>query len=103
MWILVEFLSANEVVAAGASFLAATSLHYALGRAWIFQGTRRKVVSGYGFFLVNAGVGVVLTMGLFAALMSVSSMSYLVARVIVSVFAGLVMFLLNAMLNFKQL
>ena len=30
-------------------------------------------------------------------------MNYLVARVVVSVFAGLAMFVLNAVLNFKRL
>jgi len=53
--------------------------------------------------LINAGIGLSVTVSLFAALVCWTSMSYLVARIIVSAFAGLVMFLLNAMLNFKQL
>jgi len=103
MWLLVEVLKVNKVLAAGASFLGATSLHYFLGRNWIFRGTARAVVSGYGYFLINAGIGLVLTVALFAALISWTPVNYLVARIVVSVFAGLVMFLLNAMLNFKQL
>lgn len=103
MWVLVELLGANKVFAAGASFLAATSIHYAFGRSWIFRGTERPVVTGYGYFLINAAIGLVLTVSLFAALISWTPINYLAARVIVSVFAGLVMFLLNAMLNFKQL
>ena len=40
---------------------------------------------------------------LFDALVRFTPIHYLVARVIVSVFAGLVMFLLNAVLNFRRL
>jgi len=103
MWVLVELISVNKVFAAGVSFLGATSLHYIFGRNWIFRGTSRAVASGYGYFLINGGIGLVLTLALFAALISWTPINYLVARVAVSVFAGLVMFLLNAMLNFKQL
>lgn len=103
MWALIELVGANTLVAAGIGFVAATSLHYALGRSWIFRGTERSAVAGYGYFLVNAGIGMVLTISLFAALLSWTSINYLIARVVVSIFAGLVMFVLNALLNFKQL
>jgi putative flippase GtrA len=103
MWVLVELMGASKVFAAGISFLAATSLHYVFGRSWIFRGTERKAAAGYGYFLINAGIGLTVTVSLFAALVSWTPMSYLVARVLVSVFAGLVMFMLNAVLNFKQL
>lgn len=103
MWVLVELLGTNKVFSAGASFLAATSLHYMFGRSWIFRGTERAAATGYGYFLINAAIGLALTVSLFAALISWTSVNYLIARVIVSIFAGLVMFVLNAVLNFKQL
>ena len=103
MWVLVELMGANKVFAAGISFLVATSLHYVIGRNWIFRGTERKAAAGYGYFLINARIGLTVTVSLFAGLVSWTPMSYLLARVIVSVFAGLVMFMLNAVLNFKQL
>jgi putative flippase GtrA len=103
MWMLVDLVGANKVFSAGASFLAATSLHYAFGRGWVFKGTERDVATGYGYFLINAAIGMTLTVSIFAALISWTSMNYLIARIIVSVFAGLAMFILNATLNFKQL
>ena len=103
MWVLVELFDANEVFSAGASFLAATSLHYTLGRSWVYRGTQRGVAAGYGYFLMNAGLGLALTVSLFAVLISWTSMNYLVARVLVSIFAGLAMFVPNATLNFKQI
>jgi putative flippase GtrA len=102
MWTLVDVLDMNELLAAGASFVAANALHYVFAQAWIYHGTRRPWGEGYGYFLLNAGGGLALTLMLFAACMRWTSMHYLVARTVVSVFAGLMMFLLNATLNFKR-
>jgi putative flippase GtrA len=102
LWILVEWAGMNEVLAAGIGFLFANTLHYVLGRAWIFRGTTRRVHTGYALFLLNAGVGLAITVGLFAAFLHFTSINYLAARVIVSVFAGLAMFVLNAVFNFRQ-
>lgn len=103
LWALVEFAGMNKLVAAAVGFLASNSLHFALGYTWIYRGTERKVVPGYGYFLVNAAIGLAITLVLFAAFLRWTSLNYLVARVVVSLFAGLAMFLLNAMLNFKRL
>jgi putative flippase GtrA len=102
MWALVELLGVDELMAAGASFVAANALHYVFAQAWIYHGTRRSWGEGYGYFLLNAGGGLALTMMFFAACMRWTSMHYLVARTVVSVFAGLMMFALNATLNFKR-
>jgi hypothetical protein len=48
-------------------------------------------------------IGLLITVGLFAALIRWTPIHYLVARVLVSVFAGLTVFLLNAVLNFRRL
>lgn len=103
MWLLVEQAGVAKVPAAATSFIVATSLHYLFGRAWIFRGTERGVAAGYAYFLINAGVGLIVTTGLFAALIAFTAINYLVARVLVSLVAGLMMFLLNAMLNFRRL
>ncbi len=103
LWALVELGGINKLVAAALGFLASNSLHYAFGRACIYRGTERGLASGYGYFLINAAVGLVITVALFAAFLRWTPLHYLVARIIVSIFAGLAMFLLNAMLNFKRL
>jgi putative flippase GtrA len=103
LWLLVEFAHADKLAATGATFLIANSLHYALGRSWIYRGTERRIVPGYGFFLVNACIGLAVTLVLFDALVRFTPVHYLAARTIVSVFAGLTMFLLNAALNFRRL
>ena len=103
MWLLVTRLGVDTYVAAAISFLVANSLHYLLARLWIFRGTRRGFAPGYAYFFVNAGVGLAVTMALFALLTEITGMHFIAARVIASVFAGLSMFALNAMLNFRSL
>ena len=103
LWLLVEYWGVGEVSAAAAGFVLANTLHYALGRTWIYRGTERRLVPGYAYFLINGLIGLVITLVLFAAILRFSSIHYLVARVIVSVVAGLAMFLLNATLNFRRL
>ena len=103
LWLLVEWGGMEEIMAAAVGFIAANSVHYVFGRTWIFRGTRRGVAAGYAFFLVNAGLGLVITLILFAAFLEYTSIHYLVARIIVSIFAGLAMFILNATLNFRRL
>ena len=102
LWLLVQQAGMDEVIAAGIGFLVAQTVHYAFGRGWIFRGTDRSVATGYFLFLVNAVFGLALTVGLFAAMLRFTSIHYLLARVIVSLFAGLAMFVLNATLNFRR-
>ncbi len=102
LWLLVEFAGVNKVIAAGLSFIVSNAVHYIFGRLWIYRGTERAVTAGLVLFLINGLVGLVLTMALFAALIEFTPINYLVARVIVSVIAGLVMFVLNAVWNFRR-
>jgi putative flippase GtrA len=102
LWLLVEEFAVSPVPAAALSFLASNSLHYIFGRTWIYRGTDRPVAQGYGIFLLNALVGLGFTVALFAAFVALG-MHYLVARVVVSIFAGLALLVLNAVLNFRSL
>ena len=102
LWLLVEKASVDPVIATGISFLIANSIHYIFGRTWIFAGSQRKLSTGYLLFLVNAVVGLIVTVGLFWVLTHWTPMNYLVARMVVSVFAGLAVFILNAAFNFRQ-
>jgi putative flippase GtrA len=101
LWALVEWFGVHKLVAATFAFLVAVTVHYVFCRTWIFRGTERAIASGYVYFLINAVVGLVVTIILFWAFMAVG-MHYLVARIVSSVFAGLAQFLLNAVLNFRS-
>jgi len=58
---------------------------------------------GFAFFLVNAGLGLAVTEILFGAMVRHTEIHYMLARILVSVVAGLMIFLLNATLNFGRL
>jgi len=103
LWLLVEQAGIGKIAAAVVAFLVANSVHYVFGRSWVFRGTERALASGYFYFLVNAGIGFIITISLFAAMIHLTSINYLLARVLVSVVAGLTVFLLNAVLNFRRL
>lgn len=102
LWVMVEDLSVAKVPAAALSFLASNSIHYWLGRAWIYRGTDRTPGRGYAYFLLNAVVGLIVTISLFAAFIAIG-LHYIVARIVASIFAGLALFVLNAVLNFRSL
>jgi len=103
LWLLVDRAGMAPVPAAAVGFILANSLHYVLGRTWIFRGTDRAVVPGYAYFLTNGLIGLGITLILFDAFLRFTSIHYLVARVLVSVVAGLAMFLLNGILNFRRI
>lgn len=103
MWVLVQWLGIDEYLAAALSFVTANSIHYTLGRVWIFAGSGRGLGVGYVYFFLNAAIGLGLTMALFALFTELADLHYLVARIVASIFAGLAMFALNAVLNFKSL
>ncbi len=102
LWVLVEQAGMDEVPASGVGFAVANTLHYILGRTWIFRGTTRGVASGFALFLMNGLIGMGMTMALMAIVLALTPINYLVARVLVSVFAGLTIFVLNAVWNFKR-
>jgi putative flippase GtrA len=101
LWALVEWLDMDKVLAAALAFVVAVSIHYVFCRIWIFPGSDRAMASGYAYFLINALVGLVVTIALFWAFLAIG-IHYLPGRVIASVFAGLAQFLLNAVLNFRS-
>jgi putative flippase GtrA len=102
LWALVQ-LGMGKVSATALAFIVANSLHYAFARGWIFRGTDRATAEGYVYFLINAGIGLVITVTLFAALIRWTPINYLIARVLVSVVSGLTVFVLNAVFNFRRL
>ncbi len=103
IWIMVESLGIFNMVAVAAAFIVANAFHYLIARIWIFRGSERGKLAGYFYFLSNALVGLVVILGTFALLTEVFGVSYIIARVIASLCAGTLVFVLNATLNFRHL
>lgn len=102
LWLLVERAGTGELPATAASFVAANSLHYVFGRIWVYRGTQRAVVSGFALFLMNGLIGLALTVCLMALLREYTPINLYIARILISVIAGLLMFVLNAVWNFRR-
>ena len=100
---LVEFANLQYFFAAAISFLIAITIHYVLAQVWIFQESDQGLARGYAWFLLNAGIGLVITMAVLVGLVELLKLHYVVARVIASVVAGIASFFLNAIFNFKEL
>lgn len=103
MWLLVQEGGMDKYIATVLSFILANSLHYLFGRLWIFRGSARRLDTGYLYFFLNAAAGLVITVALFGLFTDIAGLNYLVARVVASLFAGLAMFVSNALLNFRSL
>ena len=103
LWILVETVGLVYLPAAAIAFLVAMSVHYVVSRIWVFKASERGMATGYFYFLVNAGIGLVVTLAAFWALMNLLDLHYLLARVVASIVAGILVFFLNAVFNFKAI
>ncbi|WP_052117879.1 GtrA family protein [Novosphingobium pentaromativorans] len=101
--LMIERWGWNKLAAVAVGFVLANALHYLLARAWIFRGSLRGLGSGYVYFLGNALFGLAIILALFALLADGLGVPYLIARVIASLCAGTIVFILNATINFRQL
>jgi putative flippase GtrA len=103
LWTLVEMAGLTYLPAATVAFLFAMSIHYVLSRIWVFRKSERGLATGYFYFLINAGIGLMVTLAAFWALINILDVHYLMARVVASIVAGLLVFFLNAVFNFKAI
>lgn len=103
LWLLVQEVHVNDLIAVSVAFLLAMTLHYVLSRIWVFRGTERGVASGYAYFIINAVIGLTVTLALFAVMTRLTGLHFLASRALASVVAGIVVFFLNAIFNFRQL
>lgn len=103
IWIMIDRMGLNRLVAVIIGFVLANALHYILARFWVFLGTMREFFAGYVYFLSNALLGLGIILGVFALLTESLGVPYMIARVIASLCAGTIVFVLNATLNFQRL
>jgi putative flippase GtrA len=100
---LIEFAGLSWLPAATIAFAAANLVLYVLSRIWVFPDSDRGVATGLAYFMVVALIGLGVTLGTMALLVDGAGLHYAIGRVIASIAAGVVVFLLNAIFNFKAL
>lgn len=103
LWGLVELLDVPHVIAAVVAFFIPMTLFYILEREWVFPETDRGVAAGYVYFLINIGIGFVVMIMVFWALLQWTEIHYLLARIAGSIVSGIVVFFLNGIFNFEEL
>lgn len=82
-------------------FLAGVTFGYVFNYFWVFKGTERGKLTGYGIFLLIDLCGLVfVTLGV-TYLVEFHELSVVVARIVMSVIFGLTSFFANTFLNFK--
>lgn len=101
LWMLVNWLSINYLVATGASFFISVTINYAISRLWVFKGTERELARGYMYSIQIALVGALTTVAGMWTIVTVTGWHFLVARILVSGVVGLWNYLMNLFLNFQ--
>ena len=101
LFVLIDLLQINYLLAAAAAFAIAVSVNYLISRHFVFRGTLRGVGSGYLNFMFIAGTGLLVVVGGMYVLVDVLSLHYLISRVSIAGLAGLWNYLMNLYVNFK--
>ena len=101
LYIFTDWLNIHYVLAAGIAFLIAVSVNYLISRQVVFKGTKRGRVTGYVYFLIIAGIGLMFVTGGMYALVEWFGMYYVLARILVACITGVWNYLMNLFFNFK--
>ncbi len=101
LYLLTDFLHVQYVISAGIAFTIAVSINYLLSRRFVFHGTLRSVHAGYAIFLLIAGTGLVVVMGMMYVLVDIAGINYLISRVLIAGIVGVWNYLMNLYVNFR--
>lgn len=101
LWILIDVLALQYLVATAVAFLIAVSLNYFVSRAWVFRHTERALGRGYVYFLQFALIGALVTTLLMWLLTSQTELHYALARILIAGVVGVGNYVANLYFNFK--
>ncbi|MEK7505877.1 MAG: GtrA family protein [Patescibacteria group bacterium] len=101
LWFFVSTLGINYLLATGIAFVIAVSINYSINRPWAFYGTRRGFWGGYGFFICVGTFVALLTVLFTGLLTNWAGIHFLIARVLVAGFIGILGFFINLYFIFK--
>lgn len=96
-----DILGMQYLIATAIAFLVAVSANYFLSRRFAFKETERKLTSGYIYFLQFAISGMILTTFLMWLLTNATGLHYLLVRITIACFVGILNYLLNLYFNFR--
>lgn len=101
LFVLTEFGQVPLSLSTPLAFLIAVSGNYLLSRKFVFRKTARQHPSGYSLFIGMALLGALMITAAVSFLVSYFALSYLIARILVAGFVGVVNYLFNLYINFR--
>ncbi len=101
LFLLVDILQINQVLAAGTAFIIAISINYYVSRHFVFKHSNRPIRSGYVNFISIAFGGLILVTGGMYIMSNLLGWHYLLARTLVAAITGVWNYLMNLYVNFK--
>lgn len=101
LYVFTEFLHINYLIASGVAFVIAVSINFFFSRYFVFQGSHRSMKAGYIIFLMIAGTGLLLVVGLMHVAVGILGFPLLLSRVGVAGVVGMWNYLMNLFVNFK--
>ena len=101
LFLLIDIVHVQYLVATGVSFLIALTINYIFSRRYVFRGSLRSTHSGYGIFLLIALSGLMMVELIMYQLVGRHQWNYFFARIVVGAIAGIWNYLLNLYVNFR--
>ena len=99
--LFVQVLQVQYVLAAGSAFVIATTANYLFSRHFVFAGSSRSTSLGYAYFLIIAGMGLLMVTVSLWVLVGLMHFNYLVARIGIALVEGMWNYLMNLYFNFR--
>ncbi len=101
IWLMTEFLGVPYWMSTALGFLIAVSINYFVSRRFVFKGTKRQVHHGYAYFILVAVGGAFFITGAVTLLVTLFSLHYLLARILIGCVVGFGNYLFNLHFNFQ--
>ncbi|MBU0466862.1 MAG: GtrA family protein [Nanoarchaeota archaeon] len=102
IFLLVEFIHLQYLVAATGGFVIAHSLNFALNRKWNFHETKEGVGKSYTSFIIFGFLCLAFIIVSLGFVVEVFHVNYLIARILIACFVGFVNFSFNYFVSFRM-
>lgn len=102
-FILTRFFEWHIVPANVLSFLTSAVVNYTINRLWTFKSTSNRVVHQFLFFIIVAGIGVVINTSILYFLVSHFSMFDILAKAVAVVIVMFWNYVINKHVTFKRI
>ena len=101
LFILVHYISIYYLIATTLAFVSSDSLAFALNFKWGFKESKTGTLRGYVFFLSFSFMALITTLLFMKIFVDVIGIYYILSRIVILIFMGIVKFTLHYVITFK--